>query len=141
MNSSAGFTLIEILVVVIIIGTIASIVGLNIVENLEKSRIDTTKIQMASLESGLKLFKIRNGFYPATDEGLDSLVGQTASGRDLKQVGGFIDGDKVPLDGWSNKFEYIGPDQTSNKSYEIISAGPDGLLQTEDDISSTQKND
>ncbi|NIT14393.1 MAG: type II secretion system major pseudopilin GspG [Candidatus Dadabacteria bacterium] len=139
MRSSAGFTLIEILVVVIIIGTIASIVGLNIVENLEKSRIDTTKIQIANLESGLKLFKIRNGFYPDTNEGLDSLVGESQSGRELKQVGGFIDGDKIPLDGWGNQFEYIGPDQTSNKSYEIISPGPDGLLQTEDDISSLDK--
>ena len=136
MRSSAGFTLIEILVVVIIIGTIASIVGVNIVKNLEESRIQTTKIQITGLESGLKLFKIKNGFYPETDQGLEALISAPSVGREVKYAGGFIDGDKIPLDGWGSKFEYIGPDQTGDKSYEIISSGPDAAFQTEDDISS-----
>jgi len=136
MRSSAGFTLIEILVVVIIIGTIASIVGINIVKNLEESRIQTTRIQIISLGSGLKLFKIKNGFYPDTDQGLEALISAPSVGREVKYSGGFIDGDKIPPDGWGNKFEYIGPDQAGSKSYEIISSGPDGTLQTEDDISS-----
>ena len=57
-------------------------------------------------------------------------------GREVRYTGGFIDGDKIPPDGWGSKFEYIGPDQISDKSYEIISPGPDAELQTEDDISS-----
>ncbi|HSG30226.1 MAG TPA: type II secretion system major pseudopilin GspG [Thermodesulfobacteriota bacterium] len=136
MNSSSGFTLIEILVVVIIIGTIASIVGVNIVQKLEEAKIDTTKIQITNLESGLKLFKIKNGFYPETDQGLEALVSAPSVGREVKHSTGFIDGDKIPLDGWGSEFEYIGPDQTGDKSYEIISPGPDAQLQTEDDISS-----
>ena len=135
MRSSAGFTLIEIMVVVLIIAGLASLVGVKVLGQLCKSKAEQTKIQIGNLESGLKLFKIDNSFYPETGQGLEALVSAPGVGRAVKKFpsGGYLDGDSVPKDGWGNDFQYIGPDQTENRSFEIISPGEDLELGTDDD--------
>jgi general secretion pathway protein G len=138
MRSQGGFTLIEIMVVLIIIAGLAYIVGTNVIGRLDEARKEQTKIQIKQLESALKLFKIDNGFYPETQQGLDALVIPPTVGRVPQRyaVDGYLEGGKVPLDQWGNEFVYIGPDQTHDGSFEIISPGPDGVYPSDEDISS-----
>lgn len=136
MKVQGGFTLIEIMVVLVIIAGLAYIVGTNVIGRLDKARVEQTKIQIKQLETSLKLFKIDNGFYPDTQQGLQSLIEEPQIGKKPPRYSqdAYLESDQVPLDQWSNEFLYIGPDQTQDGSYEIISAGPDGVIQTEDDI-------
>lgn len=107
-------------------------------EGMEQSKVENTKIQIVQLESGLKLFKVDNGFYPSTNQGLDALIVIPSTGRTPTNYDpeGYVEGKKVPFDQWGNEFIYLGPDQTGGPTYEIISFGPDGIPQTDDDISS-----
>ncbi|MCH7517923.1 MAG: type II secretion system major pseudopilin GspG [Candidatus Dadabacteria bacterium] len=138
MRAQGGFTLIEIMVVLLIIAGLAYVVGTNVIGQLDKSKIENTKIQIVQLESGLKLFKVDNGFYPDTQQGLDALIVMPTTGREPRRYdsSGYLDGDQIPLDQWGSELIYIGPDQTGGTTYEIISPGQDGVPQTEDDISS-----
>ncbi len=138
MRSEGGFTLIEIMVVLVIIAGLAYIVSTNVIGRLEKARVETTKIQIKQLETGLKQFKLDNAFYPETQQGLEALVSPPTTGRIPQQYAteGYLEGGKVPKDQWGNEYIYIGPDQTQDGSYEIISPGPDGVYPNEDDLSS-----
>ncbi|TDI88810.1 MAG: type II secretion system protein GspG [Candidatus Dadabacteria bacterium] len=138
MRAQGGFTLIEIMVVLLIIAGLAYVVGTNVIGQLDKSKIENTKIQIVQLESALKLFKVDNGFYPDTQQGLDALIVMPTTGREPRRYdsSGYLDGDQIPLDQWGSELIYIGPDQTGGTTYEIISPGQDGVPQTEDDISS-----
>lgn len=138
MRSQAGFTLIEIMVVLLIIAGLAYIVGTNVMGRLGEARIEETKIQMKQIESGLKLFKVDNGFYPETQQGLQALIQEPSVGREPLRYArdGYLEGDRVPSDAWGNEFIYIGPDQTQDGYFEIISPGEDGVPDTEDDITS-----
>jgi len=138
MRSQGGFTLIEIMVVLVIIAGLAYIVGTNVIGRLEDARKEQTKIQIKQLESALKLYKVDNGFYPETQQGLQSLVSPPAVGRLPQRYSreGYLEGGKVPPDQWGSDFIYIGPDQTQDGSFEIISPGPDGVYPSDEDISS-----
>lgn len=138
MRAQGGFTLIEIMVVLLIIAGLAYVVGTNVIGQLDKSKIENTKIQIVQLESALKLFKVDNGFYPDTQQGLDALIVMPTTGREPRRYdsSGYLDGDQIPLDQWGSELIYLGPDQTGGTTYEIISPGQDGVPQTEDDISS-----
>lgn len=137
MRSQGGFTLIEIMVVLIIIAGLAYIVGTNVIGRLDEARKEQTKIQIKQIESALKLFKIDNGFYPETQQGLDALVTPPTVGRIPHRYAtdGYLEGRKVPLDQWGNEFIYVGPDQTQDGSFEVISPGPDGVYPSDEDIS------
>jgi general secretion pathway protein G len=137
MRSQSGFTLIEIMVVLVIIAALAYIVSTNVIGRLEKARVETTKIQIKQVETALKQFKLDNAFYPETQQGLEALVIPPTVGRIPKRYDteGYLEGGKVPTDQWGNDFVYIGPDQTQDGSYEVISPGPDGVYPSEDDIS------
>jgi general secretion pathway protein G len=132
MRAQGGFTLIEIMVVLLIIAGLAYIVGTNVIGRFGEAKKEETKIQIKNLESAL------NGFYPETQQGLNALIQQPTVGREpcCYARDGYLDGDQVPLDGWKNEFVYVGPDQTGDGTYEIISIGEDAVQQTEDDLSS-----
>lgn len=138
MRSQGGFTLIEIMVVLVIIAGLAYIVGTNVIGRLEDARKEQTKIQIKQLESALKLFKVDNGFYPETQQGLQALVSPPTVGRLPQRYSaeGYLEGGNVPRDQWGSDFIYIGPDQTQDGSFEIISPGPDGVYPSEEDLSS-----
>lgn len=138
MKAQGGFTLIEIMVVLLIIAGLAYIVGTNVIGRFGEAKKEETKIQIKNLESALKLFKLDNGFYPETQQGLDALIAVPTVGRETccYAKDGYLDSDQVPLDGWKSEFIYIGPDQTGDGTYEILSLGEDAVEQTEDDISS-----
>src|SRR4030042_6700901 len=84
-NSDKGFTLLEIIVVVFILSLLVAIVGPRIIGRTDEARVTTAKIQIRNFETALKLFKVDNGFYPDTQQGLDALIEKPPTGRLTQQ--------------------------------------------------------
>ena len=126
MKNHKGFTLIEIMVVVIILGLLAGIVLPKILGREEEAKVSTAKVQMKSIESALDAFKLDNGFYPATDQGLSALIKKPEVGRipDKWRDGGYLKPARIPKDPWGKEFLYFSPGN-EGREYEIISYGPD----------------
>ena len=122
-----GFTLIEILVVVVILSILAGLIIPRIMGRPEEAKQVKARLQIASLETALKLFKLDNGFYPDTEQGLAALVEKPGTGRsaDKYREGGYLDKGFVPRDPWKNEFIYISPG-VKNSDFDIISLGSDG---------------
>ncbi len=123
-----GFTLIELMVVIVIIGILAAYIAPKFINRTEDAKINATKAQIRSFETGLKLFRLDNGFYPTTEQGLAALVTQPTTGRvptNFKQ-GGYLESTKVPNDPWGNPYIYESPG-SHGFDYEIKSLGADGL--------------
>ncbi len=117
-----GFSLIELMIVIIILGLLASLVMPNLLGQSEQAKRKLTCVQMHSLSDALKSFKLSNGVYPTTGEGLKALItNPNPSLYTSYPVGGFIDSKKAPLDPWKNPYIYI---KTSD-SFDIISLGGD----------------
>ncbi|NOT77688.1 MAG: type II secretion system major pseudopilin GspG [Bacteriovoracaceae bacterium] len=124
IQNQKGFSLIEILIALtLLIGAGTFVVG-RFMDSLNEGQVKSTKIQMSNIDSRLKDFRRKCGFYPTTEQGLDSLVTKPTSGRECKDYppNGFIDGDQVPQDPWNNDFVY----DSDGKVFNIISYGPDG---------------
>ena len=130
-----GFTLIELMVVVIILGILALYIGPKIMGEPEKAKRVKAKMDIASLETALKMYKLDNGRYPSTDQGLQSLVAVPDSGVIPKnwRKGGYLEKNKVPKDPWGNDFIYISPGVHGD--FDLISYGLDGVPggENEDD--------
>ncbi|MBU6376175.1 MAG: type II secretion system protein GspG, partial [Bdellovibrionales bacterium] len=103
--NQAGFTLTEMLIVVALIGLVATFVGGNLIGKFNTAKVDSTKIQMKNLGVILDDFNRVCGFYPTTDQGLDALI-KPPAGRECKNYdpSGFIKGGKIPKDAWGNDF-------------------------------------
>jgi general secretion pathway protein G len=118
----AGFTLVEMLVVLAIIGSIVGLVGPRVLNYLSESKVKTAQIQMENLASALDLFYLDAGRYPSSEEGLSALVQRPAgvsswSGPYLKSAG-------VPKDPWGHAYLYRSPGQSG--PYDVGSMGPEG---------------
>lgn len=126
MKNQKGFTLIEIMVVVIILGLLAGLVLPRILGQEEKAKVEATKVQIRSLEDALDAFKLDNGFYPATDQGLEALIRKPESGRVPAKWrdGGYLKPARIPKDPWGKDFIYLSPGN-ENREYDIISYGAD----------------
>ena len=126
MNNNKGFTLLEIIVVVFILSLLAAIVAPKIMGRTDDARIAEAKIQIKNFETALKLFKLDNGFYPGTEQGLAALVERPISGQIPQKYreGGYLEQKKIPLDPWGNPYMYISPG--INGDFDIISYGADG---------------
>lgn len=124
LNDKRGFTLIEIMVVVVILGILAGIVVPRLLDRPEEARRTKAAVQIKSLEEALGLFKLDNGFYPTTEQGLQALVNKPTSGRNPAKyrAGGYIK--KVPKDPWENAYLYLSPGV--HDDFDLISYGPDG---------------
>jgi len=118
-----GFTLVEILVVITIIGLIMSLVGPRVLNYLSESKVKAAKIQIQSFSSALELFYLDAGRYPTTSEGLTALVKST--GGLSAWNGPYLKGGSVPNDPWGKVYAYRSPGERS--PYEIISFGADGV--------------
>ena len=126
MNNQKGFTLIEIMVVVIILGLLAGIVLPKILGREEEAKVSAAKVQIKSMESALDGFKLDNGFYPTTDQGLSALIKKPEVGRisDKWKEGGYLKPARIPKDPWGKDFLYFAPGN-EGREYEIVSYGPD----------------
>ncbi|MCB1154323.1 type II secretion system major pseudopilin GspG, partial [bacterium] len=122
-----GFTLLEIMVVVIIIGTIAGLVGVKVLDRLEQANMNAAEAQMSSIKNALDLFKMDNGTYPPD---LQLLVTPPADSGFASNGPGYLKGDEVPLDPWNMPYGYA----SDGYQFTIWSNGPDKRPQTEDDI-------
>ena len=127
MKNKKGFTLIEIMVVVIILGLLAGLVLPKILGREEEARVSSAKLQIKSLENALDGYKLDNGFYPTTDQGLDALIKKPETGRipNKWRDGGYLKPARIPKDPWGQDYHYYAPGN-ENREYEIISYGPDG---------------
>lgn len=124
LRGRKGFTLIEIMVVVFILALLASIVVPNIIGRSDDARRTAVQVQMKNIEQGLHLFKLDNGFYPSTDQGLEALIHKPTIGRIPKKwkEDGYLP--KIPLDAWDNPYVYLSPGAFGN--FDLVSYGGDG---------------
>jgi len=122
-----GFTLIELMVVIVILGILAGLVLPRFMGRTEEARRTKARIQIENLEGALKLYKLDSGTYPTTEQGLDALVQKPTTGVIPKnwRDGGYLEKGKVPLDPWSNPYVYLSPG-AKNKDYDLKSLGADG---------------
>lgn len=121
-----GFTLLEIIVVVFILSLLVAIVAPKIIGKTDDARISAAKVQIRNFETALKLFKLDNGFYPGTEQGLDALIKKPATGKipaNYKE-GGYLEQNKIPQDPWGNPYVYLSPGLHGD--FDIISYGADG---------------
>ncbi len=119
-----GFTLIEIMVVITILTILALLVVPKIVGRTDEARVTASQVQIRNIEQALHLYKLDNGIYPTTEQGLQALVQPpTVSPLPKKwREGGYLP--KVPLDPWGNPFVYLSPG--THGDYDLISYGADG---------------
>lgn len=121
---NSGFTLMEILVVVVIIGTLAAFVAPKIFSEPSKARIVSAKQQLKGIMSALELYNLHNHQYPTTEQGLAALVTKPTSGPEAKnwQKGGYMN--NIPKDPWGTDYVYLSPGVRGD--FDLISYGADG---------------
>jgi general secretion pathway protein G len=122
-HPSAGFTLIEMLVVLTIIGLIMGLIGPRVLGYLSESKVKAARLQIESFSSALDLFYLDVGRYPTSSEGLEALATRP-SGVDIWN-GPYVKGGRVPPDPWGHPYQYQSP-VNRTPPYEIVSLGSDG---------------
>jgi general secretion pathway protein G len=122
MRRTAGFTLIEIMVVVFIIGLLATIVSVNVIGQTDNARITKAKVDLKQIEEGLHLYKLDNAIYPTTGQGLAALVQKPSGGPPLRRYNpeGYIQ--KIPEDPWGNPYVYL----SDGQNFVLKCLGGDG---------------
>jgi general secretion pathway protein G len=120
-----GFTLIELMVVIVILGILAGLIIPRIMGRPDEARRAKARMQLESIETALRLYKLDSGNYPTTEQGLLALVEQPAVGTTAKnwRQGGYLERGKVPKDPWDNDFVYISPG--AHGDYDMSSLGAD----------------
>jgi len=126
LKSQRGMTLIEIMVVVTILGIIATLVTINVIGRLDQAKVSAAKTQIKNLETALDEFRRDNGFYPQTEQGMKALIEKPTTGRIPASYpkGGYLKGNQVPKDSWNCDFLYFSPG-THGNPYEVTSLGSD----------------
>ena len=126
-NGKSGFTLIEILVVIIIITILASIVSVNVLRKPGEARVSAAKLQIKQLQTAVQLYKTEQGRTPTQAQGLESLVSKPVTDPLPQQyhADGYLDSRNLPKDPWNNDYIYLVPGR-AGEVFEIISYGSDG---------------
>lgn len=133
-----GFTMIEIMAVLIILGLLATVVATNVIKNIEKAKDITTRTNLKIYHTAVKSFRMDNDRLPTEEEGLMALI-EAPSDIENYPEGGYLDSSKIEKDGWKHDYIYeIVPGSPSG--FLVRSCGPDGVQDTEDDIVSTDLN-
>jgi general secretion pathway protein G len=123
-NRSSGFTLIEIMVVVVILAVLGALVVPKILENVDKARVTRAQSDIRAIETALDLYRLDNFKYPTTEQGLAALVKQPVDPSITNyRAGGYLQ--SIPKDPWNNLYQYASPG-TDGRDYDITSYGRDG---------------
>ena len=115
-DAEKGFTLLEIMVVLVIIGVMAALIAPRFVERADEAKVQATRVQMTNIAQALKLYRLQSGHYPSSGEGLNMLVTPGKSGKRYM--------DALPKDAWGNDFVYLAPGV--HMDFDILSYGADG---------------
>ncbi len=128
----SGFTLIEIMAVVMIIGLLSSLVGYAVFQQVDKGRMVATRAQISNLEGVLELYRMDNARFPTTEQGLDALVHKSSISPEPRrfQAGGYMK--KVPVDPWGEPYHYESPGINNSRSFDLWSTGADSAPGGED---------
>ena len=128
----SGFTLLEIMVVIVILGVLASMVAPNIIGNKDKADLQKATSDIVAMENALDMYRLENNFYPTTQQGLEALVSRPSGSPEPKSYreNGYIR--RLPKDPWGNDYLMLSPGE--NGPVDIFSVGPDGQADTDDDI-------
>jgi general secretion pathway protein G len=119
-----GFTLIEIMVVVVILAVLGALVVPKILENVDKARVTAAKSDIRAIQTALDLYRLDNFKYPTTEQGLQALVTQPVDPTITNyRAGGYLP--SMPKDPWGNAYQYTSPG-ADGRDYDIVSYGRDG---------------
>lgn len=126
LKSSSGFTLIEIMVVIVILALLAALVGPKIIGRSDDAKVADAKVQIRNIETALKLYKLDSGSFPATDQGLAALVTKPTTGLIPKnyKAEGYLESKTLPKDPWGGDYIYLSPGEHGD--YDLCSWGSDG---------------
>jgi general secretion pathway protein G len=127
LHDHRGFTLLEILIVITILGILASLVAVKLMDRPGEARVLKAQMDIQSLETALKLYKLDNAFYPTTEQGLMALVEKPTTGRipTKWREGGYLEKGVLPKDPWGNDYLYLSPG-VYNRDFDLWSYGADG---------------
>ncbi|BCL68201.1 General secretion pathway protein G [Vibrio nigripulchritudo MADA3029] len=123
-KKQSGFTLLEVMVVVVILGILASFVVPNLLGNKETADQQKAITDIVALENALDMYKLDNSVYPSTDQGLDALVSKPSASPEPRNYrdGGYIK--RLPKDPWGNEYQYLSPGD--NGTIDVFTLGADG---------------
>jgi general secretion pathway protein G len=126
LTNRGGFTLIEIMVVIVILAMLAALVGPRLMGRTDDAKVTDARVQIKNIETALKLYKLDNGSYPSTEQGLGALVAKPTVGVIPKSYkeGGYLESKAVPKDAWGNDYLYVSPGEHGD--YDLFSYGSDG---------------
>lgn len=126
LKNRGGFTLIEIMVVIVILAMLAALVGPKLMGRTDDAKVTDARVQIKNIETALKLYKLDNGFYPGTEQSLGALVTKPTVGVIPKNYkdGGYLESKKIPKDPWGNDYLYVSPGEHGD--YDLFSYGIDG---------------
>jgi len=124
MNSSKvrGFTLIELMVVLVIIGVLAALIVPNVLDRADDSRVTAAQTDVSNLMQSLKLYRLDNQMYPSSEQGLQALVQRPTSGPQPGKWRPYVD--KLPMDPWGHPYQYLNPGL--HGTVDVLSLGADG---------------
>jgi general secretion pathway protein G len=126
LRDKQGFTLIEIMVVIVILAMLAALVGPKLMGRTDDAKVTDARVQIKNIETALKFYKLDNGVYPSTEQGLIALTNKPSVGVIPKSYkdGGYLESKKVPKDPWGNDYLYVSPGEHGD--YDLFSYGSDG---------------
>ena len=127
----SGMTIIEILIVIALIGTIMTIVMTNVLSKNDEAKIDLAAVSLKKVAESLNIYKLHNNRYPTAEDGLEALVTEPSSSSARKWRGPYTEADKLK-DPWGGDIRY---EITYPGKFKLVSAGPDSEMDTPDDIS------
>jgi general secretion pathway protein G len=131
-DSEAGFTLLEILVVIVILGLLIGLVAPAVLRQLGGARISIAHQSIARIGSVLDMYKLDVGTYPSTDQGLEALVQAPAGVSNWN--GPYVQSGQLPVDPWNHAYVYRDPSNRAGHDYDLCSAGPSGNATGDDMI-------
>lgn len=138
IKNQNGMTLIEILIVLAIIGSVMGMLVVGLSSQSTQAKVDQSAIKIQQLMSALTQFKADAGFYPSSEQGLDALLNKPSSGKTPQRYrdGGYVEDEEAFKDAWGNEMNYAYPSAHGSKKPDIWSNGDDGEEGNEDDVNS-----